>query len=133
MQTSTRRLFTAVRAEGALLPADLLGRIVEGDSALKGLTTEDYHLLPGERLNEALSGGVEPVASIWSCSMVLLFIKASSCSSTPSKLSIALFWRTVCFIDLTFPSQQADKCTQDHHIADAAGITASLLEHRCTG
>lgn len=65
MQTSTRRLFTTVRTEGALLPADLLGRIVEGDAALKGLTPEDYHLLPGERINEATNRAWNRAVGAW--------------------------------------------------------------------
>jgi len=47
MQTSDRRLFMTVWSEGALLPDDLLGHIVEGDAAVKGLTPEDYHLRLG--------------------------------------------------------------------------------------
>jgi hypothetical protein len=65
MQTSTRRLFTTVRTEGALLPADLLGRVVEGDAALKGLTPEDYHLLPGERINEATNRAWNRAVGAW--------------------------------------------------------------------
>jgi len=65
MQTSTRRLFTTVRTEGALLPADLLGRIVEGDAALKGLTPEDYHLLPSERINEATNRAWNRAVGAW--------------------------------------------------------------------
>ena len=36
MQTKRRDLFTTVRTEGAILPADLLQRIADGDRALKG-------------------------------------------------------------------------------------------------
>lgn len=65
MQTSTRRLFTTVRTEGALLPADLLGHVVEGDAALKGLTPDDYHLLPGERINEATNRAWNRAVGAW--------------------------------------------------------------------
>ncbi len=65
MQTSHRRLFTTVRTEGALLPADLLGRIVEGDPGLKGLTPEDHHLLPGERINEATNRAWNRAVGAW--------------------------------------------------------------------
>ena len=44
MATRTRDLFLTVRTEGAILPADLLKRIVGGDSDLGGLTPDAYHL-----------------------------------------------------------------------------------------
>lgn len=65
MRISNRRLFTTVRTEGALLPADLLGRIVEGDTALPGLSPEDYHLLPGERINEATNRAWNRAVGAW--------------------------------------------------------------------
>ena len=43
MQTVARMDFTAVKTEGAILPADLLGRVAQGDD-LPGLTPRDYHL-----------------------------------------------------------------------------------------
>ena len=43
MQTIARLDFTAVKTEGAILPADLLGRVAQGDD-LPGLTPRDYHL-----------------------------------------------------------------------------------------
>ena len=54
MQTKRRDLFTTVRTEGAILPADLLQRITDGDRNLEGLTPEDFHR-PGERLNEVIN------------------------------------------------------------------------------
>ena len=54
MHTISRTTFTAVRSEGGILPADLLQRIA-GGRGLDGLTPDAYHLLPGERLNEAIS------------------------------------------------------------------------------
>ena len=65
MQTHYRHLFTTVRTEGALLPADLLGKIVEGDPTLKGLTPDDYHLLLGERINEATNRAWNRVVGAW--------------------------------------------------------------------
>ncbi len=44
-----RTTFTTIRTEGAILPADLLQRIAEGDAALGGLAPEAYHLAAGER------------------------------------------------------------------------------------
>ena len=49
---TNRTPFLTIRAEGALLPVDLLQRIVENDHDLGGLTPESYHL-SGEKLNEA--------------------------------------------------------------------------------
>ena len=60
MTTSTRNPFTTIRTEGALLPVDLLQRIVAGDSALGGLDPESYHLPGSEKLNEAINLGKLP-------------------------------------------------------------------------
>lgn len=49
-------LFTTVRTEGALLPSELLQRIVQGDSTLDGLSLESYHLDKSEKINEAING-----------------------------------------------------------------------------
>ena len=48
-------IFTTVRSEGALLPADLLQRIAQGDAGLDGLTPESYNLLKTEKLKEAIN------------------------------------------------------------------------------
>jgi len=53
LQTRTRNTFTTIHTEGALLPADLLQRILDGDKSLDGLSPETYHLPAGEKLNEA--------------------------------------------------------------------------------
>jgi hypothetical protein len=55
MQTSARNLFTTIRSQGALLPADFLQRIANGSKEIDGLEPESYHLLPGEKLNEAIN------------------------------------------------------------------------------
>ena len=52
MRTRARELFTTVTTEGAILPADILQRIADGDRDLEGLRGEDYHL-PGEKIGEA--------------------------------------------------------------------------------
>jgi hypothetical protein len=41
-------LFLTVKTEGAILPKDLLQRIVEGDPELGGLAPDSYHLARGE-------------------------------------------------------------------------------------
>ncbi len=47
--------FATVRAEGGLLPPDLVARIAANDPTLKGLAPEDYGLAKGDKLNEAAS------------------------------------------------------------------------------
>ena len=61
----TRNLFTTVRTEGGLLPADLLQRVVGGDSELDGLKPSDYHLAGTERLNEAVSRAWNRLLGAW--------------------------------------------------------------------
>lgn len=65
MQTRFRDLFTTIRTEGALLPQDLLQRIVDKDSSLEGLKPEDYHLSPGERTNEVISRSWNRLLGTW--------------------------------------------------------------------
>ncbi len=57
--------FTAVTTEGALLPPDLLKRISEVDDGLKGLKPTDYHLVPGERLNETINRSWTRLTGLW--------------------------------------------------------------------
>jgi hypothetical protein len=54
MQTISRTNFTTVKTEGAILPTDLLQRIADGRD-LDSLKPTDYHLVPNERLNEAVN------------------------------------------------------------------------------
>jgi hypothetical protein len=56
-------IFTTIRTEGALLPADLLQRISEG-ATLEGLTPESYHR-PGEKLNEAINRSWNALQGAW--------------------------------------------------------------------
>src|SRR5687767_11276539 len=65
MQTTQRNIFTTIRTEGAILPADLLARISEGDPKLDGLTPASYHLLAGEKLNEATNRSWNRLVSAW--------------------------------------------------------------------
>jgi len=64
MHTLTRSTFTAVHSEGGILPADLLQRI-GGGRGLDGLTPDAYHLLPSERLNEAISRAWTRCLTAW--------------------------------------------------------------------
>jgi hypothetical protein len=66
MQTRSRDLFTTVRTEGAILPPDLLKGIVARDSELEGLTADSYHLVEGEKLNEAINRSWNRLAGVWS-------------------------------------------------------------------
>ncbi len=65
MKTISRTTFTTVKTEGGILPADLLQRIAEGRD-LDGLRPEeDYHLFPGERLNEAINRAWNRCLGAW--------------------------------------------------------------------
>lgn len=65
MQVKSRDIFATIRTEGSLLPADILQRIAEGDGDLEGLKPTDYHLVEGERLNEAISRSWNRLLAIW--------------------------------------------------------------------
>lgn len=58
-------IFNTVRTEGAILPAELLQRIVGGDATLEGLKSTDYHLSPGERLGEAATRSWNRLIGVW--------------------------------------------------------------------
>ena len=61
---SRHQPFLNIRSEGALLPSDLLSRLMEGTD-LPGLKPEDYHLGAGEKLNEAVSRSWTRLLSLW--------------------------------------------------------------------
>ena len=62
---SRRDVFTTIRTEGALLPVDLLQRILDGDKALGGLLPEEYNMAKGERINEAINRSWNRLTGIW--------------------------------------------------------------------
>lgn len=64
MQSKLRELFTTIRTEGALLPPDLLLRIADRKSE-PGLKPTDYHLSPGERINEVISRSWNRLLGAW--------------------------------------------------------------------
>jgi N-6 DNA Methylase len=66
MPTRSSDRFPTIRTEGAILPADLLQRIAAGDSGLPGLTPSSYHLIEGEKLNEATNRAWNRLQSAWS-------------------------------------------------------------------
>jgi hypothetical protein len=57
--------FTTVRSLGGLLPPDLLRRVAQADRTLDGLRPDDYHLLPGETLRQAVSNAWPRVRRAW--------------------------------------------------------------------
>ena len=65
MQTHRQSVFSTIRTEGAILPPDLLQRIANGDPQLDGLEPESYHLLKGERINEAINRSWSRLESAW--------------------------------------------------------------------
>jgi hypothetical protein len=65
MQTSSRSPFLTLHTEGALLPVDLLQRILASDKDLDGLSPEDYHLSGGEKLNEAINRAWNRLQGAW--------------------------------------------------------------------
>jgi hypothetical protein len=60
----SRSPFTSVRTEGSLLPADLLGRLVEAKD-LPGVEPSTYHLAPGESVRQAASRAWEYLTGVW--------------------------------------------------------------------
>ncbi len=53
MATRTQSVFQTVKTEGALLSADLLKHIADGDKEMEGLSPESYHLDPTDKISEA--------------------------------------------------------------------------------
>jgi len=58
-------MFLTIRSEGAILPPDLLERIVTSDRELDGLKADDYHLPKGEKINEATSRAWNRLLGVW--------------------------------------------------------------------
>ncbi|HOZ22790.1 MAG TPA: N-6 DNA methylase [bacterium] len=54
-----------MHVEGAILPPDLLQRIIAGDPGLEGLTPESYHLIEGEKINEVTSRSWNRLLGAW--------------------------------------------------------------------
>ena len=66
MRSSNHDRFPTLRTEGAILPVDLLQRIAAGNSGLDGLTPASYHLIEGEKLNEATNRAWNRLLGVWS-------------------------------------------------------------------
>src|SRR5687768_13073505 len=65
MRTRGNNDFTTVRVEGAILPADVLKHVADGDAALGGLDENSYHLTSGEKINEAVSASWNRLLGSW--------------------------------------------------------------------
>ena len=63
--SARRGFFTTVTSEGGLLPPDFLQRLVEGGKGIDGLTRESYHLIGGEKPNEAASRSWNRLQAAW--------------------------------------------------------------------
>ncbi|MHB9072058.1 MAG: Eco57I restriction-modification methylase domain-containing protein [Desulfobaccales bacterium] len=61
----TLNTFQTVKTEGAIIPVDLLRRILDGDRDIPGLRPEDYHLAKSERLNEAATRAWNRLQGAW--------------------------------------------------------------------
>ncbi|RIK10758.1 MAG: restriction endonuclease [Acidobacteria bacterium] len=57
--------FISLTVEGSLIPPDIVARISQGDSELKGLRPGDYHLASGERLGEAANRAWTRLVGAW--------------------------------------------------------------------
>lgn len=66
MQIRKRNPFSTITIEGAILPADLLQRVAEGDGRLDGLKPSDYHLIKGEKITEAITRAWNRLLGAWS-------------------------------------------------------------------
>jgi hypothetical protein len=66
MQTKHKNTFITLHTEGAILPPDLLQKVLVNDSNLPGLTPEAYHLGKNEKLNEAINRSWNRLLGIWS-------------------------------------------------------------------
>jgi len=61
-----KNLFTTVKTEGSILPADLLQRVADNDPSVPGLKPEDYHLDKNEKINEGINRSWNCLISSWS-------------------------------------------------------------------
>lgn len=64
MHIKNTDIFTTIRTEGGILPADLLQRISEGTGEIPGLSASDIHL-SGERINEAVNRSWSRLTAAW--------------------------------------------------------------------
>jgi hypothetical protein len=65
MPATTTSPFPALTSAGGLLPAPFLARVGHLEQAIPGLSPGDYHLAPGERLEEATSAAFNNLLARW--------------------------------------------------------------------
>lgn len=65
MSRNGKRTFSTIRTEGAILPADLIQRIAEGEKGIGGLKPTDYYLAETEKLGEAISRSWNRLVGLW--------------------------------------------------------------------
>jgi len=65
MRHRNLEVFTTIKTEGALLPAELLKRLADGDRQLEGLTPESYHLSKNEKINEVVNRAWNRCVGAW--------------------------------------------------------------------
>lgn len=58
-------VFTTIRTEGGLLPADLLARVAAQDRDIPGVRPADYHLVQGEVLGERITRSWNRLTGAW--------------------------------------------------------------------
>jgi N-6 DNA Methylase len=65
VRNKSRSPFTTVRTEGAILPVDVLERVIDPKSKLPGMEPESYHLLTGETFNETINKAWTNLLTAW--------------------------------------------------------------------
>jgi len=87
-------IFSTVRTEGAILPPELLMRVLNGDPTLDGARPQDYHLSPAERLNEAATRAYNRLTGVWSAfrdTIAKLPVEAIGTTETRERWLLPLF------------------------------------------
>ena len=100
--------FTTVRSLGAILPPDLLQRIVDRDPTLGGLTPESYHL-GGETIGEATSRAWSKLQKAWAA------FREAEAKLAESDLGTSLTrerWLLLLFQDLGYGRLQTAKAVE---------------------
>lgn len=65
MRIRNRHSFSTITTEGSILPADLLERIADLTTTIEGRTPDGYHLIAGEKLNEAVTNSWNRALAAW--------------------------------------------------------------------
>jgi len=65
MRIRNRQSFSTITTEGSILPADLLERVADLTISIEGRTPEGYHLIAGEKLNEAVTNSWNRALAAW--------------------------------------------------------------------